>query len=389
MGTCEFALLSICLRIFILLGFFISTAATAVSYVGEVKFARTEILSFEESGRMTEVVKAGTIIHSDEIINDFNSNLKSYKLAQQSTTRLRCKLIVSQKLLKIANNNMIEKANNYKRHQSLRDKNVISLQVFEKVEHEYVTAYLEFENAKIQLALTKTELEGCSLRAPFAGIVQNVYALPGAWVDKGEKILRLSMMTPIKIRVYLPCEVTSKLSLTSLVLVYPFGSNNALAGIIDMKEVRVNYAEFYVSNELVDIYPRERWEYGTVVRDLSFAIQRDDADADSQHLWIPSTVIRKDKGGYFVWKAVGQTFGNILRPIKKSFKAKKISIVPEKKFVDFFTHKYQRIKKGLLNKNDVIITNEIGIIKHGGLVYYQPQRWRYRPGEKVKVTVIP
>lgn len=83
------------------------------------------------------------------------------------------------------------------RARRLHSKGGTSDEALEKAETEYKLAKADFDLASIRL-------EEHSVRAPFAGVVAERYVDPGASVEAGDPLIRVTALSPLRLEVLLP-----------------------------------------------------------------------------------------------------------------------------------------------------------------------------------------
>ncbi|MCP3968597.1 MAG: HlyD family efflux transporter periplasmic adaptor subunit [Lentisphaerae bacterium] len=265
-----------------------------IKVTGIVAPWKEEDISFEVGGRIQWVtarniyVKSGTNPYS--LANNGDGALLariapeqyelSLKTAQAQAAAAKANVVakqieikeVTKRQLDAAKADVINAGREYQRQLKLKNKKVVSDQVFEKAETNYkiiIAKYRELEaSVNVKIATLKAEkarfeqlqqivkdaelnLKRTELHAPFPGKIADVYSDVGAYVKAGEKVVRLIAMDPLMVKLDISPELDRKFYYCQYVKVYPPGTDKPVSAIVNRKASVADPRTFTYSLEIL------------------------------------------------------------------------------------------------------------------------------------------
>lgn len=262
----------------------------------------------------------------------------------------------------------------------------------------------QIQQAEATLKDAELDLEDCTLYAPFRGQIAEVHVLPGGTVQRGEPVVTVQMMDPMKIEFEVSAERARQIKYKDtleVILTRPDGSTVREEAVIFMTDAA---ADPSTRTFTITLLVRNR----QVPTDLPDDVDRDSL-AKTRDLWkcisgivdesddyfIEQNAIHRDEQGrdYF-WKVIDAVDGRSRGPL---FKVEKVRVKRGKKTPSFL---------GVWKFNDVVINDPstFDITKDrvlgklalpegmtefsGGTVLFEREPWLVRPGDLAKVDLI-
>lgn len=364
-----------------------SAGIFAEEFTGTVERSKSGNLAFENPGRIVylrpigQVALAGTYDASNNLIN------KGDLIAQQDTTKQEAKVRSYEAQLKGAMAALEEKKAELERNIKLSEKKAVSQKIYDQTKKDYETAFAEVRKLEAELTTEKYNLEACYLRAPFDGQVEAHLYSEGTWIDHGKEVVTLSLVLIVKIKVPVPESFSGKVSNTDVIKVISPDSEKPVGVWFDNVSMDVNNIYLYVKNNLVPVYKlTEEQKKLPKVHKISFVSRNHDEGGET--LWADTNSLKKDENGYYVWRAKDQTMGNPDKPLERQFTVERISVIPGPKYRNIGIYRYRILEKPAdLKMHDFVLIDTSENLKHGDVVAYEPRRWMFRPGDKVKVQI--
>lgn len=162
-------------------------------YSGVVQSAMESKISFRISGTIDLVkVKLGDFVVKDQII----------AALQQNDLKLAYRKSIADK--KTAALDFDTAVSNYIRYEKLYEKNNVSLAEFETAKVNKEAALSHLETARTNLQFSKNNIEYAFLKAPFSGVITEVYKELNENVAAGTPVFKVASKSDLDIVVYLP-----------------------------------------------------------------------------------------------------------------------------------------------------------------------------------------
>lgn len=365
----------------------LSAGIFAEEFTGTVERSRYGNLAFENPGKIVYLRPVGQVARSG--IYDENNNLihKGDLIAQQDATTQEAKVRSFEAQLKGALATLEEKKAELERDVKLNEKKAVSQKVYDAAKRDYETAFAEVRKLEASLATEKYNLEACCLHAPFDGQVESHLYSEGTWVDHGKEVITLSLVLVVKIKVPVPEDFSKKVDHTDIIKVISPDSEAPIGVWFDDVSMDVNNIYLYVKNNLVPIYKLTEEENKLPkVHKISFVSRNRDESGDT--IWVDTNSLKKDEKGYYIWHAKDQVMGNPDKPIARQFIVEKVPVVPGSKYRNVGVYRHRVLENpASLKSFDYILVDAPDNLQDGSMVAYQPLRWMFRPGDKVKVQI--
>ncbi|QSH42480.1 HlyD family efflux transporter periplasmic adaptor subunit [Lentisphaerota bacterium ZTH] len=407
-----------------------------IKVTGIVTPWKEENISFEVGGRIQWVTARNVYVSSGSDPYSLTRNGDGALLAQIDPEEYELKLKTAQaqaaaakanvaareieirevkkRQLDAAKADVINAAREYNRQLKLKNKQVVSEQVFEKAETNYkiiLAKYRELEaTVNVKIAALKAEkakfeqlqqtvkdaelnLKHTRLQAPFPGTIAEVFADVGAYVKAGEKVVRLIAMDPLIVKLDISPQLDRKFFYCQFVQVYPPGTDKPVAAIINRKasvadQRTFTYSlELLVRNDIINATPNLPKSITRLPRIKAVspigALRHEDGETPV----VISEYIYKDKEGNFLWLAE-QTPASI--PGAPVFRVTKhyIKVKPgERDMLGLFKYRFITSKSPKVRHYALAAVGVPENFKSGSTAALIRTRRMFRPGDLVKVLL--
>lgn len=264
------------------------------SCTGMIEYSNTSIVSFESKGRLSFVAPVGKYVESS--IFDMNGKIvrDGDLLAKQDSGIQEKDLKLAEIQVKEAAVTLEEKREAFIRDQKLYGKRAVSEKQFLETKLNYETARIAKEKAELEVERCRRVLDACYARAPFNGIVEEVYQLAGAAVDVAHRVLKVSAVSPIRIAIDLPETVTRGLDQTVRVLVFPVDSEIPVQAWFDPRGIGTKQLVCFAENPMIPVVPLTESEKNLPrIDDLSVVTSEKQKWAPDM-LWIHFRTLKHD-----------------------------------------------------------------------------------------------
>lgn len=359
-------------------------------FTGKVDYSNTVTVSFEEKGRLAYVAPVGKYVESD--VFDLNGKVvhQGDLLAKQDTEIPENNLKLAEVKRKEADITLIEKEQTYLRDKKLFEKKAVSTKQFLESQLIYETALFDKQKARLEVERCKRILDACYYHAPFNGVVVEVYQLAGAAVDVAHRVLKVSAVSPIKVSVKLPEDITQQLDLTTQALIYPVDSLTPVLGWFDERSLRAGTLECFVDNPRLPVGELTDAEKKLPAVDNLSVISPEKLQWNPSLFWIDQSALKKDKDGYFVWKLKGLKATDIRKQLKRTNTVEKVQVNARDLEIFRGVYRLRGIEKNpRLEVDDILVGTIPDTVKDGERVVYRAARRMFRPGEQVMVVLSP
>ncbi len=369
------------------------TPEPTLSFEGQAGYSQSVVVGFESGGRLEFVLPPGhhvmgsvfgvdgKTLHQGDLIAKKRTQIQEYEFA---TAKLR--LERAQTML-----GNLEKE--YLRNRPLREKNVISEHAFLEIETQYRSAQLEVRDAEVQLMSAEAALDSCWIRAPFDGVIEEVFIAPGSSVLDGAPLLRLSMIDPIRITFQASPADRERLNRAEEILVYREGDKEPRKGWISGVSAHGGTVSCLVANPLSEPGGANFFDDVSQALHLSGRENRNTLYVPSEitdewrdvsltgraGIWISWGAVKKDKEGAFVWRVDGENGKNRLTKVR-------ISLTPQ---VIFYGNSLLigLAPDTVLAAGDRLAAAVPEGFESGGEAVYQRRDHRFHAGDKVRVEI--
>jgi len=340
-------------------------------------------------GVISHVARPGTIVRGP-VRNTDDSVADPGDILVQMKTRYRWNA-VQEKLanLKSAQANMKSAKANYLRYKVLLRQNATTLETYQSMEANYFSSVGAVEAAENEVELARVMLDCCMFRAPFDAVVDEVYFPAGLCAGELD-IVRISQLTPMGIKVKMDRATAAKITSETPIAVYPCNSD---------KPAGVFHGESYLLPDgimlKVDNYPlppaastEKNGEKIPLCRTATAIPYHYYHSNRPDRLMVPEESLEKDGQGYFVWRGVGQR-ENQVQGISPVFEVEKVRLVPDDLKTEVNATAFYRILKdpGSLKEFNIVLLKPPADLKERQRVCVRPARYRFMPGDPVKVRI--
>ena len=347
---------------------------------GSVMSWKEQDISFEVSGRVEWIVEMGTNLEGRweeegkvHIAGDVLARIgdRSYKIRLKSA---------------MAENERAQAE--YERIKNAWDKNAIA-------EVDFIRATADRDSSEAQFEQAEYDLERCTLHAPFAGEVSEVYIEAGGYGKAGEAVAHLVMMDPIKIDISVSSSTADKLRLRDAVRLFLPGDEKPAYGTVYEKstvadpETRTFRVSIITRNKQIvgNLRPDDPLLKLPRIKDYIFLQKMKDGDAESPYFVEENRSLRMDSEGYFVWAAKDHIRGDSLDPDKPilTLKKQRVTLGTQRMNLQGLYLIREITDIGNLIPGALIAMDVPDDFKDGGQVLVAQNQWRLRPGQLIPV----
>lgn len=263
----------------------------------------------------------------------------------------------------------------------------------------------QIQQAQQSLEEAKRNLRDCKLYSPFRGRVSAVHVIPGGYVKRGEPVLTVQMMVPIKVEFEVSAETDRRISYEDMIPVFVTDNNGRerqILGSVYQKSTTADPATrtysitLLLQNELLTTPVPKSLIGKSVVRTKKlWALEFPSADYPG-HFAIDSKAVHRDKDGYYVWKVTNRTLQTSsleTNPVLKVEKLRVEAVDYRVSLLGLFTLTAIRIKNGSQFRRETdLIAGELFPQKlaesfDGETILLDRSGWMLRPGDVVSVDV--
>lgn len=269
-------------------------------------------------------------------------------------------------------------------------------------------ASIDARIGELQEALREAERDvaDCQLYWSVPGQVAEVHVIAGSYVERGEPVLTVQMMDPIKVEFEVAGTTARTLNHSDQVEIYvpqPDGTaREQLAFIYTIDPVadprtRTFTITLMLSNERFHSEVPEELKGQVVARTDRIGKLIKGFGNKPNTLFVNEENLHQDDDGYFVWKILNRHVGTLARESQRVLKVKKVRVAPGEKRVPVLGLAVLRevqIPSGeqfdpaidLISGKVVLPPGEEDAWS-GDRVFYDVERWELRPGDLVSVDL--
>jgi biotin carboxyl carrier protein len=283
---------------------------------------------------------------------------------------------------------------------------VEQLQAKKKAKLAEVTSLIaQIQLAEQSLEEARRNLRDCELFSPFRGRVSAVHVIPGGYVKRGEPVLTVQMMVPIKVEFEVSAETDRRISYEDMIPVFVTdnkGQERQILGSVYQKSTtadpttRTYSITLLLQNEILSTPVPASLNGKTVARTKKLWALQFPAPDHPGHFAIDSKAVHRDKNGYYVWKITNRTLQTSsleTNPVLSVEKLRVDAVDYRVSLLGLFTLTAIKIKSGSkFRKETDLIAGELFPQKvakafDGDTVLLDRSRWMLRPGDVVSVDV--
>jgi len=356
-------------------------------FVGLVKRSRSAKLSFLSYVQLTYVIPVNETVRGRIINTDGKVIRKGDILAEAQNAKEQILVNISSEKAKNAKQSLKDASLNLERFKKLYKRQVATGRQYEQAENLYLQARSDYDVCRLELLDAKSNLENKILRAPFSGVVEDVFAAAGSSLSETESVLVLSVFDPIYIKVKLHNILTDLIHINNKFLVYPTGMTDSYPAWMRTQDIFTDYIVLSAKNILIP-----KWQLTPEQKKLpkvyTWMRSIKAPEMPSIPLWVPARALKKDDKGSYVWATIDKIlpqngFQKDAPLTVKKVRVETLNMLIEKRYA-----RYQALKDtGGLKDSQIILIDTEGILVDGAKAILQDECWLFKPTEKVWVSI--
>lgn len=419
-----------------------SDPARSLAVTATVGSWKTEDIGFEVSGRVQYVIEPETNV---AISNDGQSpvqqlaridseqyetavesaNAQITKLARQKVAAEieRDQVVPAQRDAAVATQELAQA--DFNRSKKLFDENAIAKAEFDKYvaslksaqanvaqldatkeakAAEVASLEAQIEQARAALKDAQRDLDDCVLHAPFRGQIAQVHVIPGGSVQRGEPVVTLQMMDPIKVEFEVSAERARQMHYKDsldILLTRPDGGIVNDEGVIWMTDAsadpttRTFTITVLLRNRLVPVTVPDDVDANSLAKTRDIWALISGILDDSDGYFVQEHAIHKDDQGDYVWKIREAADGSqrVRGPLLKVEKVRVTSGTHEASFLGLWTFRDVTVDDpATLNPEQDRVLGRLVLPDGteeltGDTVLFEREQWLLRPGDLVGVNL--
>jgi multidrug efflux pump subunit AcrA (membrane-fusion protein) len=265
-----------------------------------------------------------------------------------------------------------------------------------EAEAELASAEAQVIEAQQALLEAKRDLIDTELYSPFKGQISKVHVIPGGYVKRGQPVMTVQMMDPIKVQVAVSADTDRAINYNDILKIYTDDAAEPIDGWVHHKDAvadaatRTFMVTLLVRNRQVEVDTPERLVTGEIYRtDDIWDIASEFGDGKPPY-FINEAILDEDAEGYFVWKAEGLTLPDLKGIFDPVFKVTKVRVQMGKRrmpFLEIWTFREVADIGGLDPTTDLLVSRLPPETRDGDSIFLSRKRWLLRPGELVRVDL--
>ena len=260
----------------------------------------------------------------------------------------------------------------------------------------------QIEQASAALKDAQRDLDDCSISAPFRGQIAEVHVIPGGTVQRGEPVVTLQMMDPIKIDFEVSAARARQMhykDTLNISLTRPDGTRLQEEAVVWMTDpvadpaTRTFTITLLLRNGLVPAEVPDDVDISQVpkTRDIWAFVQG--VLDDSDRYFVEENAVQEDDQGQFVWKIIDPN-GRAERAQGPLFNIEKVRVTAgndQSDFLGLWSFRDVAVNEGETfdPENDRIV-GKLEIPEGasvGDSVLFEREQWLLRPGDLVDVDL--
>ena len=262
----------------------------------------------------------------------------------------------------------------------------------------------QIEQAQAALQDAELDLKDCTLYAPFRGQIAKVHVIPGGTVQRGEQVVTVQMMDPMKVEFEVSAERVRQMHYKDpldVVLTRADGADIIEEGIIYTTDAvadpstRTFTITLLIRNQQVPAIVPGDVDTNSLARTRDiWACIRGIID-DSNDYYVEQNAIHRDDRGEYLWKIV-EPAGNSARSRGPLLTVKKVRVTASEQrasFLGLWTFRNVAIDDS--EAFDIDRDRVIGKLAlpdgatelTGDTVLFEREQWQFRPGDLVRIDL--
>lgn len=257
------------------------------------------------------------------------------------------------------------------------------------IEAQVVAAEEALRRAQIDLADTE-------LYAPFNGQISKVHVIPGGFVEKGQPVVTVQMMDPVKVQVAVSPDIDRQVHFNDLMKIYVDGLKEPINGWVWNKDTVADAATrtfmitLLVRNRQVEVDRPPELDGKEFHRTPSLWNVEFEHDDGRAPFFTNDETLGRDEEGYFVWKADGLSIADLDRTFNPVFRVKKVRVKlgsRRLRLLQLLDYRELEDLGGLDPKTDLLAGKLPADVEDGDTIMLSRKRWLLRPGQLVRVDL--
>jgi hypothetical protein len=345
---------------------------------------------FSYYGTVEHVARLGSLIYPQ--ITDINGNTikPGTVLIQLRDDYWEDMVLADNSAVNSKKADLLTAIEEYKRYKVLSSSKSLSLEKFQAKRAKYYDAITDLNESEATLLEQENVVKADIDYPPFEGIVDKILFSSG--MSGNPVCIEISQLNPIGIKIKMPREEAESIKITSNIKIN-IPNTNIEHGIYRGSSILCKDGIiFRTENKLESFYDRKTYN-GKIIPDVINCYPVDrfyKQDPNSSVLAIPITSLKKDKKGYYVWKAVDTKTLQTEKKLNPIFRIKKTYVIPEnlKRKMAGFTYCRALKDPGDLQVNDLLLSTLPNESLHDGdMVRFIESRYLLMPDDTVQVTI--
>ena len=347
---------------------------------GSVNSWKDEDISFEVEGRVEWIVEMATNLEGrwkeDNVVN-----VQGDVLARLDERSYQIRL----KRAKAEHNRAHAE---YVRKKNAWEKKAIS-------EVDFIRGTADRDAREAEFEDTEYDLDRCTLYAPFSGEVSEVFVEAGGYVKRGEPVVHLVMMDPIKIDISVSSATSKRLKIRDTVRIFLPGDEEPVYGSVYEKatvadpETRTFRVSIITRNirTIGGLPPDSPLLNYPLITDSHYLSRTRVGDEDSPFFVEENRSLRKEGESYYVWAAPEQKLGDKIDSETPLLTLRKFTVIPGERHRNLQGLYLMReiVDIGKLTPGTLIAMDVPDDFKDGDQVVVANKQWRLRPGQLIPV----
>jgi multidrug efflux pump subunit AcrA (membrane-fusion protein) len=427
-----------------------SDPSRALRVAGSVASWKTEEIGFEVAGRVQFVAEPGTDVAGR--IYDEDGNLVSEGTLLASLDERRYQLAVNSVTARINTTQKHQKAVNievesvipaqqqaaeaelefqkseYERERPLFERGVTAKAAYDRVVANYRAAFArvsqvsaqreakaaelasiaeQIEEIQQELADAERDIADCKLYSPYRGQVADVRVIPGAFVERGQPVVTVQMMDPIKVELEVSAETLRRLKYRDnipLFLSLPDEGEREINSIVYITDptadplTRTFTVTLLARNEKTRTPVPKELDGEDVVRTTNLWKILAGMTENPDVRFTEESAIHDDQQGAFVWKITNRHVGMPANKSSSLLNVTKVRVTRGELLVSLLgLAKFRKVTvndgKEFDEERDLVAGELIfppgveGTTWNGDSMLLDEQRWLLRPGDLVGVDI--
>ncbi len=364
---------------------------------GSVLAWKKETIGFNVNGRVKFVAEPGTNVEG-RVTDENNGNVVQPGTLVARIEDRRYEIAVREARARVQDMQAEHERSReeYQRQLRIFNAGAGSQQFLDNAKARFKAAEARLKEAMESLRQARIDLSDTELYAPFNGQIASAHVIPGGYAERGQAVVALQMMDPMKVEVAMSPEDESRVDFNDIARVYLEGYSSPLLGWVWNKAPMANTATrtftvtLLIRNRMIEVGLPEGDQDWDLVRTKGLWTVESQKTDNRPQFWTNELTLHQDREGPFVWRVKGLSVTDMGRDFNPVFQVDKVRVKPGKetyRFMQIFTFR-QLIDIGTLDpRTDLLAEGLPKDLEDGSKVVLVRERWLLRPGQTVKVDL--